>query len=47
MGWIKDHTGSYSGGLLLLAALGIIAMGIVLMLGRDEAREPLPESLPE
>jgi hypothetical protein len=34
MGWIKDHTGSYAGGLLLLAALGIIAMGIVLMLGR-------------
>jgi ACS family tartrate transporter-like MFS transporter len=26
MGWIKDHTGSYAGGLLLLAALGIIAM---------------------
>jgi nitrate/nitrite transporter NarK len=23
MGWIKDHTGSYAGGLLLLAALGI------------------------
>jgi hypothetical protein len=27
MGWIKDHTGSSAGGLLLLAALGIIAMG--------------------
>src|ERR1700682_3509232 len=37
MGWIKDHTGSYSGGLLLLAALGLIAMGIVLILGHDEA----------
>jgi D-galactonate transporter len=37
MGWIKDHTGSYTGGLLLLAALGIVAMGIVLMLGHDEA----------
>jgi hypothetical protein len=37
MGWIKDHTGSYTGGLLLLAALGLIAMGIVLMLGHDEA----------
>jgi ACS family tartrate transporter-like MFS transporter len=37
MGWIKDHTGSYAGGLLLLAALGLIAMGIVLVLGRDEA----------
>jgi D-galactonate transporter len=39
MGRIKDHTGSYAGGLLLLAALGIIAMGIVLMLGRDRASE--------
>jgi MFS transporter, ACS family, tartrate transporter len=39
MGWIKDHTGSYTGGLLLLAALGFIAMGIVLILGRDDTTE--------
>jgi D-galactonate transporter len=39
MGWIKDHTGSYAGGLLLLAALGIIAMATVLMLGHHEATE--------
>jgi ACS family tartrate transporter-like MFS transporter len=39
MGWIKDHTGSYGGGLLLLAALGIIAMGILLMIGQDEVPE--------
>src|SRR4030081_1067740 len=39
MGWIKDHTGSYAGGLLLLAALGIIAMGIVLTLGHDKTLE--------
>ena len=38
MGWIKDQTGSYAGGLLLLAALGLIAMGILLMIGQDEAR---------
>jgi MFS transporter, ACS family, tartrate transporter len=37
MGWIKDHTGSYTGGLLLLAALGIMAMGVVLVLGHNEA----------
>jgi D-galactonate transporter len=37
MGWIKDHTGSYTGGLLLLAALGIVAMGIVLVLDHSEA----------
>jgi len=39
MGRIKDHTGSYAGGLLLLAALGIIAMGVVLMLGQDDVAE--------
>jgi D-galactonate transporter len=39
MGWIKDHTGSYAGGLLLLSALGIIATITVLMLGHDEAHE--------
>src|SRR3954467_7858140 len=38
IGWIKDQTGSYAGGLLLLAALGIVAMGILLMMGQDEAR---------
>jgi ACS family tartrate transporter-like MFS transporter len=42
MGWIKDHTGSYAGGLLLLAGLGIIAMGMVLTLGRDQTRAPAP-----
>jgi MFS transporter, ACS family, tartrate transporter len=42
MGWIKDHTGSYTGGLLLLAALGLIAMGIVLVLGHREATERAP-----
>jgi ACS family tartrate transporter-like MFS transporter len=42
MGWIKDHTGSYTGGLLLLAALGIIAMGIVLVLGHSETAERAP-----
>jgi ACS family tartrate transporter-like MFS transporter len=42
MGWIKDQTGSYTGGLLLLAALGITAMGIVLILAHDEALEREP-----
>jgi nitrate/nitrite transporter NarK len=42
MGWIKDHSGSYAGGLLLLTALGIIAMGIVLILGHDDAAERSP-----
>jgi D-galactonate transporter len=39
MGWIKDHTGSYAVGLLLLAALGIIAMGILLTMGHGEVPE--------
>jgi D-galactonate transporter len=42
MGWFKDNTGSYTGGLLLLAALGILAMGIVLIIGHDEALERAP-----
>ncbi|HWX06137.1 MAG TPA: MFS transporter [Bradyrhizobium sp.] len=42
MGWIKDHTGSYTGGLLLLAALGLLAMGAALMLGHDDAAERTP-----
>ena len=47
MGWIKDQTGSYAGGLLLLAALGIIAMGIVLILGHDEGLERPPAAATE
>ena len=42
MGWIKDQTGSYAGGLLLLAALGIMAIGIVLALGHDHELERAP-----
>jgi MFS transporter, ACS family, tartrate transporter len=42
MGWIKDETGSYAGGLLLLAALGVMATGIVLALGHDQALERAP-----
>lgn len=40
MGWLRDHTGSYTAGLFLLAGLGIIAMGTVLAIGRDGAIEP-------
>ncbi len=47
MGWIRDQTGSYTGGLLLLAGLGILAMGIVLALGHDEIMERAPKPLPE
>lgn len=47
MGWIKDHTGSYTGGLLLLAGRGVIATGIVLTLGHDSSLERAPRALPE
>ena len=47
MGWIKDHTGSYTGGLLLLAALGIIAAGVVLSLRHDDALERAPAPAPK
>jgi MFS transporter, ACS family, tartrate transporter len=42
MGWIKDYTGSYTGGLLLLAGFGIVAIGITLSLRHDDALERAP-----
>ncbi|MEO6213849.1 MAG: MFS transporter [Vicinamibacterales bacterium] len=42
MGWIKDATGSYAGGLLSLSACGFIAMIIVLAVGHDRSLERMP-----
>ena len=42
MGWIKDATGSFTGGLLLIAGMAIVAMGIVLALGHDPELEAVP-----
>ncbi len=42
MGYIKDATGSYNGGLWCLAACGFIAMGIVLALRHDSQLEEAP-----
>jgi MFS transporter, ACS family, tartrate transporter len=36
MGWIKDATGSFSGGLLFIAGCGLAAMIIVLLLPHEE-----------
>ena len=36
VGWIKDVTGSYTGGLLLLSAAGVTAMIVVLALHHDD-----------
>jgi ACS family tartrate transporter-like MFS transporter len=43
MGWIRDETGSFTGGLLCLAAFGVIAMVTVLMLNHDPALERAPD----
>jgi nitrate/nitrite transporter NarK len=42
MGWVKDHTGSYTNGLLLLGGTALVAMVIVLVLGHDTALEKTP-----
>jgi nitrate/nitrite transporter NarK len=44
MGWIKDSTGSYTGGLLALAAAAVMAMMIVLALGHDPSLERVPNA---
>ena len=47
MGWIKDATGSFTGGLLLIAALAVIAMVIVLAARpRTRARERAARAAP-
>jgi MFS transporter, ACS family, tartrate transporter len=46
MGRIKDLTGSYTGGLLSLSAVGIIAMIVVLALRSDHALEQAPGAEP-
>ena len=46
MGRIKDLTGSYTGGLLSLSAVGFIAMTIVLALHSDHSLERVPGAAP-
>ena len=42
MGAIKDWTGSYTGGLLCLSAVGFLAMALVLIMGHDSSLEDAP-----
>jgi D-galactonate transporter len=42
MGWIKDATGSFSGGLLLIAGSAVVATVIVLVLGHNKELERAP-----
>jgi D-galactonate transporter len=43
MGLIKEATGSFDGGLLLIAALAIVSMALILILGHNPALEKVPE----
>jgi ACS family tartrate transporter-like MFS transporter len=45
MGWIKDSTGTYAGGLLSLAAVSVVAMIIVLALEHDRSLERVPTAI--
>jgi len=42
MGWIKDATGSFTWGLVAVAACAVIALVIALVLGHDPALEKAP-----
>ena len=44
---LRQSTGSFTGGLLLIAALVLIAMVIVLGLGHNGALEKAPAALEE
>ncbi len=46
VGWLKDRTGGFAAGLLVIAACGIVGMVIVLALGHDTRLEAVPERLP-
>jgi MFS transporter, ACS family, tartrate transporter len=43
MGMVKDSTGSFTGGLLLLAGVAVVAVAIVLLLPHETALERVPE----
>ena len=46
MGWIKDQTGSFSAGLLLIAGCALVAMVIVVALGHNKELEQAPGAQP-
>jgi hypothetical protein len=47
MGWVKDATGSFSGGLLLIAATVVLGVGVVFALGHDRELERTPAAMTE
>ena len=44
IGWIKDSTGSYAGGLLALSAVGFLGAITVIVLGHDHSLERAPDA---
>jgi len=44
MGWIKDLTGDFAAGLLVIAACAVVALFITLALGHDAELEKAPEA---
>jgi MFS family permease len=45
MGWIRDATGSYMGGMMAISATALIAMVIVILLRHDGALERAPRGV--
>jgi MFS transporter, ACS family, tartrate transporter len=46
MGWLKDATGFFGAGLLLIAGLAVVSMIAVLVLRHDHALEHVPDANP-
>jgi threonine dehydrogenase-like Zn-dependent dehydrogenase len=44
VGYIKDQTGSFTGGLLAIAAAGAVGMVVVILLRHDTRLEYVAES---
>src|SRR3954447_4698070 len=43
MGWLKDATGAYTAGLLVVAATALAGVGVVAALRHEHALEAAPE----
>jgi cyanate permease len=46
MGWLKDATGGFAAGLLLIAGIALVGMIAVLSLRHDAALEHVPGHAP-
>ncbi len=46
MGWLRDATGNFDAGLLVIAALGLVGMVTALLIAHNAKLERAPESAP-